>query len=500
MTSIVPETRIRTAGSGGIASDGDYVLYWMTANRRGQANFSLQRAVEWCRELNKPLVILEGLQSDYPWASDRLHRFVIEGMAANANYFAQRSVLYYPYVEPAQGAARGLLRTLAQSACVVIGDDFPCFFLPRIVKAAAACIPVRFELVDSNGLLPMRCAEKVFARAFDFRRYLQRELLPHLADQPAEDPLADVSTAKVSLPKQIAERWPRIDPAAALADPGYLATLPIDHQVYPVHSTGGFEEAHRRLEAFATRSLSVYGEDRNQPDRHATSGLSPYLHFGHISAHTVFQKITREAGWTPDQVSPKVNGSQRGWWGADENAEGFLDQLTTWRELGYNMCWQREDYDQFDSLPAWAIQTLETHATDPREYTYDVEQLEQSATHDAIWNAAQREVVRDGHMHNYLRMLWGKKILEWSPSPRVALDVMIHLNNKYALDGRNPNSYSGIFWVLGRYDRAWGPERPIFGKIRYMSSDNTARKLKLKQYLAKYSAEQQQTFFENTTS
>ena len=156
------------------------------------------------------------------------------------------------------------------------------------------------------------------------------------------------------------------------------------------------------------------------------------------------------------------------------------------REVGYNMCWQRRDFDKYESLPDWAQKTLKDHERDPREYLYELEDFEHSRTHDELWNAAQRQLVSEGRMHNYLRMLWGKKILHWTPNARDALRVMIELNNKYAVDGRNPNSYSGIFWVLGRYDRAWGPERKIFGKIRYMASENTAKKLRLKQYLAKY--------------
>lgn len=217
--------------------------------------------------------------------------------------------------------------------------------------------------------------------------------------------------------------------------------------------------------------------------------MSPYLHFGHISAHQVFEELTRLAEWTPAGVAEKANGSSAGWWGASVEVESFLDQLITWRELGYNMCWQRDDYDRYESLPNWSQKTLAEHATDKRPYVYSFEQLEAAETHDPLWNAAQRQLVREGGIHNYLRMLWGKKILEWSASPREALDVMIELNNKYALDGRNPNSYSGIFWVLGRYDRAWGPERPIFGKIRYMTSENTARKVRVKNYITSYAAD-----------
>ncbi|MDH4282798.1 MAG: deoxyribodipyrimidine photolyase, partial [Myxococcales bacterium] len=182
----------------------------------------------------------------------------------------------------------------------------------------------------------------------------------------------------------------------------------------------------------------------------------------------------------------KVNGAREGWWGMSANAESFLDELVTWRELGFNACAHRADYDQYESLPDWARQTLEEHQNDPRPYLYSLEQLESSETHDPIWNAAQTELRETGRLQNYLRMLWGKKILEWSPSPSDALAAMVELNNKYAVDGRDPNSYSGIFWVLGRYDRAWGPERAIFGKIRYMSSENTKRKLRMADYLARF--------------
>ena len=253
-------------------------------------------------------------------------------------------------------------------------------------------------------------------------------------------------------------------------------------------TAGGSLAASKTLSQFLKTRLPIYESDRNQPEQEATSGLSPYLHFGHISVHEVFDEVTRLAGWTPDQVASKSTGSSSGWWGASPEVESFLDELITWREIGYNMCWQRDDYDQYESLPDWAQRTLAKHTRDRRPARLlRCEQFEAAETHDQLWNAAQRQLVREGRIHNYLRMLWGKKILEWSASPREALDVMIELNNKYALDGRNPNSYSGIFWVLGRYDRAWGPERPIFGKIRYMSSENTARKVRVKQYIEKYS-------------
>jgi deoxyribodipyrimidine photo-lyase len=171
----------------------------------------------------------------------------------------------------------------------------------------------------------------------------------------------------------------------------------------------------------------------------------------------------------------------------NQHAESFLDQLITWRELAYNACAHLDRYDRYESLPAWAQETLDIHTKDPRTHLYSLDQFENAETHDPLWNAAQRQLLREGRLHNYLRMLWGKKILEWTSCPEEALNIMIHLNNKYALDGRNPNSYTGIFWIMGRYDRPWAPERPVFGKIRYISSDNTRRKLRLKQYLNRYS-------------
>jgi deoxyribodipyrimidine photo-lyase len=167
-------------------------------------------------------------------------------------------------------------------------------------------------------------------------------------------------------------------------------------------------------------------------------------------------------------------------------AEAFLDQLVTWRELGVNMCAHRADYDSFETLPAWALRTLAKHARDRRSVLYTAEQFERADTHDPLWNAGQRQLVQEGRLHNYIRMLWGKKILEWSRQPEDALNVMLELNNKYALDGRDPNSYSGIFWVLGRYDRPWGPERPVFGTVRYMSSENTARKVRVREYIRRF--------------
>ncbi|MBZ0232296.1 MAG: hypothetical protein K8M05_08075 [Deltaproteobacteria bacterium] len=204
-------------------------------------------------------------------------------------------------------------------------------------------------------------------------------------------------------------------------------------------------------------------------------------------AHQVIHRVWRDADWDPSRIAPRATGKREGWWGLPRAAEAFLDELFTWRELGLGFAFHRpDDHDRYESLPVWARASLDAHAGDPRPVGYDPATLEAARTHDAIWNAAQTQLVREGRIHNYLRMLWGKKLLEWSPSPRAALAALVHLNNKYAVDGRDPNSYSGIFWTLGRFDRPWAPERAIFGVIRYMSSDAARRKLDLAAYLARY--------------
>lgn len=482
----LPEVRLRALSSEEVAPERSFVLYWMIAARRPHDNFALDRAVELARELDKPLVVLEALRCGYRWASDRLHQFVLDGMAANAKAFEKTKALYYPYVEAKADEGKGLLAELSKHACAVVTDDFPCFFLPRMLEAAAEQVAVSFEAVDSNGLLPLRATDRVFARAVDFRRFLQKELVPHLSDFPDPEPLKGKKLPELdSLPKAITERWP-VATREVLAGET-LSSLPIDHDVPPVETRGGIEEGRRRVERFLESRLEDY-EDRNHPDTAAASELSPYLHFGYVSPHTVVRALAEQIDWSPDDLESGGRGQREGWWKMPANCEAFMDQLVTWRELGYNFTAHRDDYDTYESLPDWARETLEEHASDPRPDLYELEQFERAETHDDIWNAAQRELLERGTIQNYLRMLWGKKVLHWTREPEEALEILIELNNKYALDGRNPNSYSGIFWVFGRFDRAWGPERPIFGKIRYMTSDSTKRKLRLGDYLERYAS------------
>lgn len=482
---VVPELRLRALRDSPLEAQGDFVVYWMTAARRTAWNFALDRAVAWARGLKRPLVIVEVLPCGGRWDSDRHHGFVLQGMADNARQLADRPAFYYPYVESRPGECRRLFAAIGRRACVVVTDDYP-LRLPAL-DTVDPQVAVRIEAIDGQGLLPLRAADRPFPTAHAFRRFLQRTLREHLLDAPQPAPLARVRLPVLeSLPAEILKRWKPASLEVLSRPETLLASLPIDHGVAVVKTSGGGRAARTRWKAFLTRLLAAYPETRNQPEEETTSGLAPYLHFGHISAHEIFHDLAKHETWSPDRLADKASGAREGWWGMSEAAEAFLDQLVTWREVGANCCAYQPDYAGYESLPSWAKATLAKHATDARPYQYTLEEFESAETHDRLWNAAQRQLLTEGRIHNYLRMLWAKKVLHWTSCAREALDILMELNNRYALDGQDPNSYSGIFWTFGRYDRAWGPERPIFGTIRYMSSENTARKVRVADYIQRY--------------
>jgi deoxyribodipyrimidine photo-lyase len=456
----------------------------MTSARRLEFNLALEAAVAHTRVLRRPLVILEALRCGYEHANDRLHTFVLQGMSEHRAALYRSRALYYAYVEPSPGAGSGLIAALSRQSCVVVTDWCPAFFLPRMRAAAARQIDVRLEAIDTNGLLPVAEAGRAIPMAHGFRAHLQRTLRVHLRAWPLEKPLAALPRgARATIDPATLSRWPAAD-AAALGD-DVVAALPIDHGVAPVATRGGTRPARARLAAFISDGLARYGEEHNQPEQDATSRLSPWLHFGHLAVHEVFLAVMTREKWTSRKLGTAARGAREGWWNVSASAESFLDELVTWRELAFNTAAFVPEYDEYRSLPEWAQRTLDAHRGDPREHRYTLEHFDAAETHDPLWNAAQRQLQKDGWLHGYMRMLWGKKILEWSAAPEDALAVMEHLMNRYALDGRDPNSWAGFAWVLGRYDRPW-PEREIFGQVRYMSSANTARKLRVKRYLERY--------------
>lgn len=492
--SPVPDSRLRAVNEAPVNEDGTHVLYWMIAARRTRWNFGLQRAREQAERLGVPLLVFEPLRAGYPWVSPRIHRFVMDGMVDNKERCADAGVPYVAWLEPEAGDGKGLLAALAESACLVVTDEFPCFFLPRMVEAAGEELEVRLEAVDANGVVPLQATPKAFSRAFDFRRWFQKSGWPYLEPEgrPVEEPLAgyEGGGSVQALVGKALEKWPGL----SLETTDEELAERFGDEVMPVETRGGSVAGEGRMRTFVHKELSDYVE-RNHPDDDAGSGLSPYLHFGHVSAHEVASLVVDGGGWEGPPDGMEAKGKRAGWWGLSEAREGFLDELVTWREVGYTFCHHEPEYDQFESLPDWARTTMDEHRRDDRPGTYTLEQLEQAKTGDPVWNAAQRQLVVEGRIHNYLRMLWGKRIYEWSESPEQAWERLEQLNNKWCIDGRNPNSYSGIGWVLGRFDRAWGPERPIYGKLRYMTSDSAKRKLRMSEYLEKWGKKAQGSLF-----
>jgi len=472
-------SRIRIVNDAPVRSDGAYVLYWMQMYRRLDHNHALDHALACARTESKPLVIYEGLKLGYPWASQRLHTFILQGMLANLDQANRLGLNYWPFVETADDSGRGLLRSLAKNATRVVTDDFPCFIIPDQTAALAAKTDTRVEAVDSNSIVPLAELGSPVVSAAQLRRRIHKAFAKAWTQRPATRlQLSKIVCEKIDAPFQT---WQCDDLDK------FVRGLPLDATVGPVaNRPGGSAAAKKCLREFVRNRLKGYAEGRSQPsspdDGHG-SGLSPYLHFGHIAVEEVVAEVLATIdGWNVSALGQP--GKREGFYADDADVSSFLDEAITWRDVGMNWHWsRRQDTESLEkALPDWAKKTLHKHAADRRDPEYSLEELEAGKTHDPLWNAAQKELIATGSIHNYLRMLWGKKVLQWSPTPDEAYSRLVHLNNKYALDGRNPNSYSGILWCFGLFDRPWGPERPIFGSVRYMSSENTARKFKLQGY------------------
>ena len=461
-----------------------FVLYWMQIQRRLEYNFALDYAVECANKLNLPLLIFEGLSSNYPWASARFHQFLLQGMRENQVACGQQKVPYFAFVEHKPVEGKGLIRELATQAAAVITDAFPGFVIGEHNEKLGPNLDVPYIAVDSNGIVPLGASTRAPYSAYEFRRLMQKLFVEEYARAPKRNPLKQLIQRDYPDLRLLHKEWPqtRLDNVNTV-----LSSIRMDRSVPALAIEGTRKAALSRLKHFLRHDLENYAEMRNHPDLNKTSGLSPYLHFGKISAHEVVSAVLngQPKGWSTERIFYN-KGTREGFFQGHAFVDAFLDQLITWRETGYHYCHHVRDFDRYESLPEWARNTLEKHAKDKRERVYTLEEFENAQSHDPLWNAAQNQLRREGVIHNYLRMLWGKKILEWSRSPQEALSIMIELNNKYAIDGRDPNSYCGIFWVLGRFDRPWGPEREIFGTVRYMSSENTARKVKVKEYVRRY--------------
>ena len=508
---MIPENRLRVFNQG--QGSGECVLYWMISARRTKWNHGLQHAIDLANERNLPLVVVEALAIAHEWANDRSHTFVIQGMMDNKRSLEDSPITYIPYVETKPNEARGLLEKWMEFADVMVIDDFPVYMPRRISEIAVSIGKCEVHCVDSNGFIAMR-QDRDFTTAYSLRRHLHKTIIQHMSEFPVADPIAGAAGlprfSQTKVESIFSESDTPITPyefiwrICEIEDIGLnaLSILAIDHSVPPVQQTkGGSMAASLRWNEFLEERLSDYSENRNQPELNGSSGLSPYLHFGHISPHQILSEIFSKFDWDISDIVPPDNGRRSGWWGLPNDVESFLDQIIVWRDLGFIHCVRVQNHHEFAFIPEWAQKTLKEHENDPRPYIYSFDEFENAQTHDELWNAAQRQLRSEGMIHNYLRMLWGKKILEWTPTPEIAMEYMVALNDKWALDGRDPNTYTGIGWVLGKFDRGW-TERPVYGKIRCMTTASTKRKFSTKKYIETYSVSpsKQQTLFSNAAA
>lgn len=441
--------------------EGEYVLYWMQSSQRFEENWALRHATLEADRLGKPLLIHQGLDPTYEHASDRIHRVILENaraLAARAGALGHR---YQFVLRRRRDDDRRVVDRLAARASMVITDGFPTAGIAERTARFAARAPCRVTTVESHGIVPSGAFAKEEYAARTIRPKIAKLLdlaLEPVADRPPRRPFPDALWASLEVD--------RLDLARADLT-AEIAACDIDHSVAPVPFASGLDGARARLRAFCDGALADYPTRRNEPaDRDGSSRLSPYLHFGQISAAEVLRTV-RAAG-------------------PAESVSKFEDELVTWRELALNFCLRNRNYAKLRGLPEWAHRTMAAHKDDPREAIYTLAELEAASTHDDLWNAAQRELVTTGHMHNVTRMLWGKSVLTWTKRYKTALDHLILLNNKYGLDGRDPSSYGGIQWCFGKFDRPWF-DKPVWGTIRPMSLARAREKFDAQSYIRRFS-------------
>ena len=440
-----------------LRSDRPMVLYWMRIAMRGHDNPALEAALHLAHALDRPLLVYQGLSERYPFASDRHHRFILEGARDVAAELAERGLTYAFHLER-PGARGDHLLELAQSSAAVVTEIFPWKPLARWTERVALKADCSVLTVDASCLVPMPTVRAgVCDRAFRFRKATEKRRTQALREA-LPGPLSAVTGVLPELP------FPELDLASAdLA--ALISACEIDHTVAPVpHTRGGTQAGTARWAAFRDDALHRYHRRRNDPLSDGVSRLSPYLHFGQVSPFRIAQEALETGG---------------------EGAQKFLDELLVWRELSWSFCFHNPEHETLDALPAWARSDLEAARDDERSMLYDWETLARGRTGDALWNAAQTSLLIHGELHNNVRMTWGKMLPHWTRDPGTALARLIDLNHRYALDGRDPNSYGGILWCLGQFDRPFEPPRPILGRVRARDTAQHGRRLDVATYAAR---------------
>ena len=456
---MIHETRIRHLNESPLA-DGDYVLYWMQQSQREDCNHALEYSVRQANQQNLPVLVCFGLTDDYPDANLRHYYFMLEGLAETKASLEKRGVK----MVVRKGAPDRIALDLGKKASMIVCDFGPLRHQRVWRKNVAKNSLCKVVQIESDTIVPLE-------EASNKAEYAARTIRPKISR------LLDFYLQKIKKTKpkisslNLNPEGESLDDIQALLD-----SLSLDQSVSPVSRffKGGTSRAKRKFNSFVNKGLADYSKNGNQPQTNDISHMSPYLHFGQISPLYLALKIQKEGG------------------NLMEPAQAYLEQLIIRRELAFNFVYFTENYDSYSCLPNWAQTTLAEHSPDERNPVYLLEELDGAQTHDPYWNAAMDEMKATGFMHNYMRMYWGKKILEWSPTPELAYESVLGLNNKYFLDGRDPNSYAGVAWIFGLHDRAW-KERSIFGKIRYMSASGLERKCDIKAYVEKVGKYKSQT-------
>jgi deoxyribodipyrimidine photo-lyase len=445
---MIQSERIKTYNSKEFDGTGDYVLYWMQSAQRIKNNHALELSIQLSNKHNLPLLVCIIIMEHYPGANRRHYEFMIEGIQSLENELTERGISHTVQV----GDVKTLMLDISKRASLVVFDDAITRPLKTMKEEVVKSIPKRVFAVETNVIVPIGTAyPKEAYAAYAIRKALQRQAAYFaIGFEPSE-----VKNKHII---EIVPHSVRLE-SLFMKQLSHLEELPTEKRI-----KGGEPEALEHLKNFVENGLEDYDRLSNHPETDATSHLSAYLHFGQLSPVTVYEEAMKSG----------------------KNAVSLIEQLFIRRELAYNFVHYNSNYDQALTkiLPDWAIKELDRHRIDERPYIYALEALEQGTTHDPYWNAAQKEMVLTGFMHGTMRMYWGKKIIEWSKTPEIAFEAMLFLNDKYQLDGRDPNGYAGIAWCFGKHDRPFS-ERAIFGKVRYMNAEGLKRKYRIESYVDK---------------
>ncbi|MGC6510216.1 MAG: FAD-dependent oxidoreductase [Myxococcota bacterium] len=433
---------------------GAFVLYWMRTAARGHDNPALDTAIELGNALGLPIFVYHGLSERYPYASDRHHRFILEGAIDVSKAMQMRQIGYAFHLER-PGHRGPVLKQLASMASIVVIEDMPTDPMRQWTHALAQGVPTPIVRVDTACIVPMALSRRSYSRAFAYRdataAWREKRIGQDWLESVTEFPnfLPPLPFEPITLELSQLEH--------------YIAECQIDHSVAPVPETkGGAEAGYKRWQRFKASGLRKYHFSRNDPNRHGVSRLSAYFHYGHISPF----RIAREC----QQIGGK-------------GAEKYLDELLIWRELAYLWCDHHTHLDDWKRIPEWARQSLQKAAQKHTGPQYSYEALFRGATNDDLWNACQKSLLVHGELHNNLRMTWGKQLIQWAPTPQQAHRWAIDLNHRYALDGRDPSSYGGLLWCFGQFDRAFKPPKPMFGTVRERTTESHSKRIDLDKYI-----------------